>query len=108
MSDVADRLKLGLAPFGYDHYETVPDVPGLYSFWLRGRCLYVGMSRNLRQRIRAHESDEANPELAGYFEEFHDEIKVSAVPVRGDLRRMESEAIKDLHPVTNVARGSHS
>ena len=108
MSDVTDRLKLGLAPFGYDYYETVPAEPGLYSFWLRGRCLYVGMSDNLQRRIREHESNETNLDLARYFEEFHDQIKISVVPTRGDLRRLESDAIKDLHPVTNVDRGGHS
>ena len=104
MSDVNDRLRHGTVPFGYGYFETVPEEPGLYSFWLRGRCLYVGMSDNLQRRMRDHESREANAELARYFGDFPREIEVSAVPVRGDLRRLESDAIRDLHPVTNVDR----
>lgn len=108
MSDVIDRLRLDTVPFGYEHHEVVPAEPGLYSFWLRERCLYVGMSDNLKRRIREHESNETNTDLAGYFDEFHDQIKISVVPMRGDLRRMESEAIRDLHPVTNADLGGAS
>ena len=107
MSDVADKLRRRPVPFGYEHHEVVPGVPGLYSFWLRRRCLYVGMSDGLQRRIREHESSEANPELARYFAAYRDEIRISAVPVHGgDLRLLESEAIRELRPVTNAAGGA--
>ena len=102
MSDIAGRLKNAAVPFGYLRHGAVPDGPGLYSFWLRGRCLYVGMSDDLRRRIHQHATMEANPALARYFAAYRNEIKVSAVPVRGaDLRREEAGAIEELRPATN-------
>lgn len=105
MSDAADLLRRRLVPFGYQHHEVVPDAPGLYSFWLRGVCLYVGMSDDLQRRVREHESCEANPDLARHFRAYRDEISISVVPHGGDLRRLESEAIRELRPATNATGG---
>lgn len=105
MSDIADKLKRGLVPFGHDHHEVVPAMPGLYSFWLRGRCLYVGMSDELQRRIQDHELREANPDLARHFRTYRSEIRISVVPHSGDLRQLESDAIRELRPVTNATGG---
>jgi len=36
-------------------------VPGVYGFWFGGRCLYVGQSTNLRQRLASHEKKRTLP-----------------------------------------------
>ena len=92
-------------PFGYGSHETVDESPGLYSFWARGTCLYVGMSENIRRRIKEHETAEANAELAKYFADFAEEIEFSVVYAdmpEAVLRRLELDAVKRLRPLTNM------
>ena len=40
----------------YEQLSDVPDVCGVYTAWLRGeeRALYVGRSKGLKSRIKAH------------------------------------------------------
>lgn len=104
MSDIGLSLQSGLMPFGYGSHETVDESPGLYSFWARCTCLYVGMSENLRRRIKEHETAEANAELAKYFADFEDEIEFSvayADETSAVLRKLELEAVTMLQPLTN-------
>ncbi len=104
MSEILGRLRSDLAPFGHACHEGIDAAAGLYSFWLRGCCLYVGMSEDLRRRVLEHETAESNARLAGYFKTYPREIKISAVRVEGtprDLRRLESAAICKLRPVAN-------
>ena len=104
MSDVISKLKTGLVSFGFAADEGVNASPGLYCFWLRGTCLYVGMSTNLKRRIAAHCTGETNPELADYFDTFEDEIKMAVAYIdapEDELRKMEAGAMSKLHPITN-------
>ena len=41
------------------------DIQGVYSIWENGKCLYVGESRILKQRISQHKWLLKNPEKAG-------------------------------------------
>lgn len=108
MSDMASRLETGLVPFGHGCHAVVDPAPGLYAFWLRGTCLYIGMTENLERRIAEHESAEANPSLRRYFCRFPGEIEMSIAYVDADacrLRAMESETVARLLPLANVKNG---
>ena len=104
MSDVVSRLSDCPIPFGRMSYEHVDESPGLYCFWVRGTCLYVGMSTNLKRRLKEHCEAEDNERLSEYFEAYGAEI--DAVIVYRDapearLRELESDAIKKLRPLAN-------
>lgn len=107
MSDdnVVSTLSGPLAPFGHISYEHVDESPGLYIFWVRGTCLYIGMSMNLRQRLRQHCESEDNEQLRECFEAYSTEIKFAVMYHHGitepRLRKLESGAIKDMHPLAN-------
>ena len=101
------RLRRDIMPFGYGHHRGLPpSMPGLYSIWLRGSCLYVGMSEDLRRRIREHETCETNPDLSRYIRTYAREIGISTAPAdKADLPRLEACAIRVLGPVTNMNAG---
>ena len=95
-------------PFDYNYPGRVgDDVSGLYSFWLRGCCLYVGMSIDIRRRLIDHRMNEENPKLAGYVRAFHGEIEASFVPLEGITKTMlhdiEKRVIRSMRPQTNVS-----
>ncbi len=109
VSDPISGLTGGQVPFGYMSYEGIDESPGLYCFWLRGRCLYIGMSMNLRRRLGEHCTAEDNLLLRHYFETYRNEIMLSFsyhdVSERR-LRAMESDAISEMRPLTNNAGGT--
>lgn len=78
---------------------------GVYAFWLRSSCLYVGMSTHLRQRIYQHRMQEHNELLSRYFKAFWSDIEASFVPLSGQseaaLRSTEQAVIRMLRPRTN-------
>ena len=104
MSEIASRLRRGLEPFGYGR-QTAPASPGLYSFWLRGTCLYVGQSADLQRRIREHSVAEANDRLAAFFRAYAGEIEISTARTDGSLLELEAEAIRELRPLANATGG---
>ena len=107
MSDdpVVSALSGPLTPFGHMSSEYADESPGLYSFWVRGTCLYVGMSMNIRQRLRQHCESEDNEQLRECFEVYSTEIKLAVMHHHGitepRLRELESGAIKDMRPLAN-------
>lgn len=107
MSEIADALRNSRVPFDSRSHERIDASPGLYAFWLRGTCLYVGMSEDLRRRIYQHENFEDNPELDRHFKAYPHEIEISVAYKDADsviLRRLEQEAIRELNPLANVQR----
>ena len=104
MYDIASRLAKDPVPFGYRSYEHVAETPGLYCFWIRRACLYVGMSTNLKRRLQQHCTAEDNPILKDHFRVYSSEVRLSLayrnVPV-DELRKLESQAISKLHPIAN-------
>lgn len=107
MSEIADALRNSRVPFDSRSHERIDASPGLYAFWLRGTCLYVGMSEDLRRRIYEHATSEDNLELAHHFETYPYEIEISVVYKDADsvlLRRLELDAISELRPLTNIRR----
>lgn len=104
MSDIASKLASDLVQLGYTYYEHVDESPGLYCFWIRGTCLYVGMSTNLKRRLQQHCSAEDNPILKDHFRSYSNEIKLSLVYRNAsvdELRRLELQAISKLRPIAN-------
>ena len=77
---VISKLKR-YVPLDYNYENRVlPGTRGLYSFWLRGCCIYVGKSLNISNRLREHRSAmTANNELAAHFGAFTELIDVSYV-----------------------------
>lgn len=107
MSNLTSYLTTNFMPFGHGCHNVIDSGPGLYAIWLRGQCLYVGMSEDLRRRISQHESSEDNQDLADYYHRFPSEMKIAVVPVdvgTDQLRRLESEAIEKLRPIVNKRR----
>ena len=102
--EIVSQLMLKKIPFDYDFHNHLNNSSGLYCFWLRNSCLYVGMSEDLKRRIAQHSHKEDNPELIKYFRTCPDEIKISIVYLNlttNKLRDIESRAILELHPVAN-------
>ena len=104
MSEIESSLRKERIPFGYRRYEHVDESPGLYSFWARDTCLYVGMSMNLRNRLEQHCINESNPELKEFFETYNTEITFSVECVdvsEKELQRIEAVTIRAMQPLTN-------
>lgn len=102
--DFINALRSELRPFDYMFHEQVLNTAGLYSFWLRKMCLYVGMSMDLRRRIEEHSRSEPNIRFRGYINHYPNEIMISIVYLNYDesmLRKLETKAIRQLHPITN-------
>lgn len=106
MSDVVSRLSGHPVSFGSMSYEGVDDTPGLYCFWVRDTCLYVGKSDiSLKRRLKEHCEAEDNPLLREKFKAYSTEIKVVVAYYDGiskeRLRELESEAIRKMRPLAN-------
>lgn len=94
-------------PFTYNYHNTVGEgVRGLYSFWLRGCCLYVGRSMDIRRRLWEHRTNEANQDLAKYMSAFSRDIEVSHIELENItkkvLKDVEAKAIRYMDPKTNL------
>lgn len=79
--------------------DDLPDSPGVYLFYGRaGELLYVGKSKSVRTRVRSHFS--ALEEVKMCRQVHRIEIRQTA----GDLGALllESQLIKELHPMYNV------
>ena len=108
MSEIADALRNSRVPFDSRSHERIDASPGLYAFWLRGTCLYVGMSEDLKRRIYQHATSEDNLELAHHFETYPYEIEISVVYKDIDsaiLHRLELDTISALRPTDNIQGG---
>lgn len=102
---ILNALRFGQRPFTYSFHSTVATVQGLYAFWLNGKCLYVGESRNLQQRLYQHRMQEHNTKLEQYFNVYARDIRASYVVLDDgqDRLALEREAIRYLRPVANIA-----
>lgn len=102
---ILNALRCRQRPFTFRFHATVAAVQGLYAFWLGGKCLYVGESVNLKNRLYQHRMQEHNTKLERYFNIYPRDIKASYVVLgdRQDRRTLEREAIRYLRPVANIA-----
>ena len=95
-------------PFYINYHSRVCDnISGLYSFWLRGCCLYVGKSMDIKRRLYDHVMSETNADLEKYFKAFDGEIEVSYIHMDGItdklLLQIEKDIIHGMRPHTNKA-----
>ena len=100
-------LRLRRGPFTYNYHNRISkDMSGLYAFWLRGRCLYVGKSIDISRRMYQHRMTEHNPKLERYFSAFAQEIEVSYISLMDksetEILRLENKMIRILRPATNA------
>lgn len=100
-------LKSRRNPFTYTIHTYIDERQmGLYAFWLQTFCLYVGMSKDIRQRIYAHRMNEHNKKLDRYLSAFAQDIEVAYVNLcinsYQELKELEKTAIKRLRPATNI------
>ena len=99
------RSRQGSFIFGF--HAAVGAVQGLYAFWLGGKCLYVGESSNLRNRLYQHRMWEHNPKLERYFNAYPRDIMASYVALTNhaarERRALEKQVIRYFRPVTNIA-----
>lgn len=104
IADVIDTLKRRRRAFNYNvHNQIQAGAAGLYAFWLGGgACLYVGQSKDIKQRIYQHRMRETNESLESYFQAFSRDIQVSYAELPNtDISRLERDAIRTLRPRTN-------
>ena len=105
ISEIMSQLKSETKSFDYNFHTNVDSYSGLYSFWLRDKCIYVGMSTNLQKRIEQHSHDESNSKLKKYFETYPNEIKISFVYLSNtetEIRHIESKIISEFYPDANT------
>lgn len=94
-------------PFTYTYHKQVSSrTQGIYAFWLRRRCLYVGISEDIQRRMYQHRMNEHNLRLERYFGAFSQEIEVSYIALSSipyaKLRRLERKVISILRAATNI------
>lgn len=102
--DIMSRLVSEKKSFAYDFHNQITNSRGLYCFWLRDSCLYVGMSEDLQRRIAEHSHAEDNPLLIKYFKAYSNEIKISFIYLdfsTDKLKHIESKVILELRPMAN-------
>ena len=95
-------------PLVYGYHNRLPNnLRGLYAFWLRGCCIYVGKSIDIKSRLRTHRHNTTNPDLEEYFYAFGDEIRISYVVfddiTDGLLSHMEQQVVQAMQPKANKA-----
>lgn len=93
--------------FTYTYHNQVRSgTRGIYAFWVRRRCLYVGISGDIQRRMYQHRMNEHNPKLERYLEAFPQEIEVSYIALSDipdtKLRRLEQKMIRILRTATNI------
>lgn len=106
--EIANMVKMlsYTRPFTYNYHNMVETgVCGLYSFWLRGCCLYVGRSMDIRRRLWEHRTNETNLDLARYMSAFSGDIEVSHIELENITERVlediEARVIRYMDPRTN-------
>ena len=94
--------------FGYGSIYSIPEnIQGVYGFWNRktGRCLYVGKSRHVKNRLRQHWSDCKNISLRLWLDGFPKSIEICYWEVAGDkirVTRVENRLIRRWRPESNI------
>jgi excinuclease UvrABC nuclease subunit len=81
--------------FTDENISEIPEEPGIYVFWSRhGRCLRVGMTGDLRQRIREYRY---NGRVPGAHT-----VQIRVTYDRDEALQLEPEYIKRYRPRLNV------
>lgn len=92
----------------YGNIGEIPDdVIGIYSFWCRGRCLYVGKAedQSIRVRVGQEYHDSHNDNLKLWIKLFPQYLEICYLTVPydkiHDVDRLETKLIRLWNPETN-------
>ena len=96
-----------MRPFRSKRLDQVAATPGLYVFYFRKKCLYVGMSTNLKNRLRTHWSGGShNKSLKKWIVTKKDSLQVyyvkTMVSQKEKVKRVEDWLIRRLNPTLNI------
>ncbi len=81
----------------------LPDRPGVYLFKdARGRVLYIGKARRLRERVRSYTREAELDGKTRAMTEKAAEVEVIEAPSEVDALLMEARLIKDVRPKYNL------
>jgi DNA polymerase-3 subunit epsilon len=87
-----------------DKINSLPDLPGVYYFLdSQGNVIYVGKSKNIRQRIRQHLNNHTTKKSVEMMNNISD-IKTTVTGSELIALLLESEEIKRLRPLYNRAQ----
>ncbi len=80
-----------------EELRKVPTKPGVYTVWgfIRGNALYVGMARNLRERLLRHFYE-------GDIGHHPAEVEIATEVQERQQRALEQKLIHDLNPPLNM------
>jgi hypothetical protein len=90
--------------------DALPNTQGLYIFYTRNKCLYVGEAENLRNRLGKHLDHSDNKGLARWMwdqgmDELFLELQVLNAETSQRVRRaLETELIRSRRPLFNIQR----
>lgn len=91
--------------FNYKNIERVPDqIVGVYSFWSRNICIYVGKAKGqpLRKRLEQHYMNCHNENLRLWLASSHKiEFKYNPIKSKDLIDVTERKTIKDFAPLAN-------
>lgn len=93
--------------------QSIPDVGGVYVLFFAGRTIYVGMSKNIRYRMRQHNlcNQCGSNIFDGWMETPWGKLpwcdgkvtgKYCEIPDPSEARRLESRLIRRLSPLFNI------
>ena len=89
-------------PFRRSSIEaSVPSASGIYMFWSKKFCLYVGKADNLCERLLSHWLRSHNPELNMWIKARGTDLCVTYRLVDSNLQNAEQELIDRLSPHLN-------
>ena len=95
-------LPNGGIPFRRSTIEVVvPQKSGIYVFWSKRFCLYVGKADVLRERLLRHWVASHNPDLRLWIRAHGSKLSVTYKLVESDLQNAEQSYIDMLSPHLN-------
>ena len=84
------------------------DTSGVYAFWFRDYCIYVGKAadQSLRKRLKTHWEKSHNAELTNWIKAKPGELRISFRTLDGSkaIARFEKFYIRRFNPLTNKIR----
>ena len=98
-----------LRPFKYINIDIIPpESSGVYGFWFRKLCLYIGKAQNraLKTRLFEHWNGSHNPELNSWLAAKGASVNFVYLEIEKntEIDAWERFYIKKYNPITNVIR----
>lgn len=79
----------------------VPRLPGVYVFWTKRFCLYVGKASNLRERLTSHWRGSHNRDLGIWIKSHGSNLCITIYEETGNLQVAEQRLIDRYRPHLN-------